>query len=113
VPAENRGAYLVTTHGAMQVYSWYIEPPDFPVDAPELGAGEVKSFTVVAKQFDPPDKYQLYNLTTGQPVSWIASSQQGMHLSLDAGSLPPGQYMWITPTDSMFGGQTWQYFKLR
>lgn len=37
-----------------------------------------------------------------------------MRLTLDpSGALPPGDYLLIVPTDSLYGGVTWQYFRLR
>jgi hypothetical protein len=97
----------------MQLYGWSIEPDDFPSDSPVLDLTTVHKFVVVSKQFDVPDAYQLYNGTTGQQVKWQSISQQGVELTFTAASLDPGNYEFVTPTDSMFGGDTYEYFTLR
>ena len=113
VPAENRGAYLVTGQGVMQLYSWYVEPADFPEDAPVLPKDSIKSITIVLKQFDEPDAYQLYDLGTNERIQWKDAKQEGIHLNLVPDTLPVGEYVLVVPTDSMFGGQTLHYFKIK
>lgn len=113
LPVDNRGAYLITDNGVMELFAWYVEPPDFPTDAPVLDAAGVKGITIIQKQFDQPENYRLYNLDTGQPVSWRGNHTEGMHLSLDPGSLSTGNYELIVPSDSMFGGYTWHFFTLQ
>ena len=113
VPAENRGAYLVTDDGAMQLFTWHVQPDGFPSDAPTLEPDRIRAATIVQKQFAEPDSYRLLNLTTGQTVEWASSAVDGMQLTLrPAGELPPGEYLFIVPSDSMFGGNTVHYFRL-
>jgi hypothetical protein len=113
VPEENRGAYLVTPQGAMQLYAWYVEPAIFPGDAPTLDADAIRSIVVVQKQFAAPEDYRLFNLTAGRPIAWQSARTQAMHLTLTPAPLPAGDYVLVVPTDSMFGGQTQHYFRLR
>lgn len=113
VPPDNRGAYLVTKDGVMQLFAWHVQPEGFPADAPTLELGTVRAATIVQKQFGVPDSYRLLNLTTGESVEWASSGADGMHLTLrPAGELPPGDYMLIVPSDGMFGGNTLHYFRL-
>ncbi len=113
VPTDNRGAYLVTDQGAMQLFTWHVEPDGFPADAPTLEAVSIQAAVVVQKQFAEPDSYQLINLTTGQRVGWASSAVDGMQLTLRAaGDLPPGEYVLIVPSDGMFGGSSVHYFRL-
>lgn len=113
VPPDNRGAYLVTDDGVMQLFTWHVQPEGFPADAPTLELGSVRAATIVQKQFAEPDSYRLLNLATGQPVEWASSAAEGMHLTLrPAGELPRGEYMLIVPSDGMFGGNTLHYFRL-
>ncbi|MDQ6905224.1 MAG: hypothetical protein M3176_00200 [Chloroflexota bacterium] len=114
VPAENKGAYLMTTQGVMQLYPWYVEPPTFPRDVPTLDAASVQAIALVEKQFDDLGKYHLYNLTTKEYIALSGTQRQTMHLTLNPeGRLAPGDYEFIAPTDGMFGGVTWQYFRVR
>lgn len=113
VPEENKGAYLVTGDGVMQLFTWRIEPPSFPDDAPTLDRDRVDAVVIVQKQFDEARNYRLYNLTSEQQVSWQAVSTDKQRLQLDPGPLEPGEYMLVVPTDSMFGGKTWHYFRLQ
>lgn len=113
VPEENRGAYLQTTNGAMQLYTWRVEPPNFPEDAPTLERASLQSIVVVQKLFDEVDRYRLYNLETNQQVQWVGSSSEAMQLTLAPPDLSPGPYMLVVPTDSMYGGNTWHYFRLQ
>jgi len=113
VPTDNRGAYLVTDDGVMQLFAWHIQPEAFPSDAPTLDLGSIRVATVVQKQFSEVDSYQLLNLTTGQSVDWASSAVDGMQLTLrPAGDLPPGEYVFIVPSDGMFGGNSLHYFRL-
>jgi hypothetical protein len=113
VPDENNGVYMITDQGVMQAYSWSIQPDDFPSDSPALDYTSVQKFVVVSKVFDDPQNYTLFNITTGEQIRWMSISQQGVELTLDPGPLQPGQYELDTPTDSMFGGDTYQYFTLK
>ena len=113
VPTDNRGAYLITTEGVMQLFTWHVQPEGFPTDAPTLDAGSITAATVVQKQFDDADSYRLLNLTTGRQVEWASSERDGMHLTLrPASQLAPGAYLLIVPSDGMFGGNTLHYFML-
>ena len=113
VPPDNRGAYLVTDAGVMQLFTWHVQPEGFPGDAPTLEPGSLRAATVVQKQFAEPDDYQLLNLTTGQAVEWASSVADGMQLTMrPAGELPPGEYLFIVPSDGMFGGNSMHYFRL-
>ena len=113
LPVDNRGAYLITSLGVMQLYSWYVEPEEFPQDAPMLDAASIQSIAVVQKQFDVPDNYQLYDMTTAQIVPWKSFQKNGMQMILTPSSLSPGDYELVAPTDSMFGGDTMHFFTLQ
>jgi hypothetical protein len=113
VPAENKGAYLVSEDGVMQLYTWRVEPADFPGDAPTLDSGTIEAIAIVQKQYDPPADYFLFDLTTNQAIPWQQSGEQDGRLVLQPPSLSAGDYMLVVPTDSMFGGKTWHYFRLR
>jgi hypothetical protein len=112
VPPENRGAYIVTSSGAMQLFDWYIEPDDFPGDAPTLDPTAVERIAVVQKQHVDPASYRLVHLTTNTVVGWASSSLDGMQLTLVPPPLAPGDYELIVPTDDMFGGSTSDFFRL-
>jgi hypothetical protein len=112
VPVENNGVYLVTNQGVMQIYSWSIEPDDYPSDTAVLKASGLQHFVIVSKQFDDPVNYRLYSLTTGQIIPWQSFDHKNGELILNAGPLNTGQYELDTPTDNMFGGHTWQFFTL-
>jgi hypothetical protein len=113
VPAENKGAYLVSEDGVMQLYTWRVEPADFPGDAPTLASGTIDAVAIVQKQYDPPADYLLYDLTTDRAVPWQQGAEQDGRLVLQPPALSAGDYMLVVPTDSMFGGKTWHYFHLR
>jgi hypothetical protein len=113
VPADNRGAYLVTDRGVMQLFTWYVEPDEFPRDAPTLPVGSVREIAVVQKAFDDQDRYQLIDLTDNRSVAWSSSSRDGMRLTLRLeGSLAAAEYLLVVPQDGMFGGQSWHYFRI-
>jgi hypothetical protein len=113
VPLENRGAYLVTDQGVMQLFTWYVEPDGFPGDAPTLAEGSVREIAVVQKAFDDQDRYQLIDLTDNRTVSWSTSSKDGMRLTLvPEAALAAADYLLVIPLDGMFGGQAWHYFRI-
>ena len=112
LPTENKGAYLMTDQGVMQLFTWYVEPEEFPVDAPVLAAGSVQAVAVVQKQFDQPENYQLYSLTEQRLIAWKSFQTQGTQLILTPGPLAPGEYELVVPTDSMFGGTSEHFFAL-
>jgi hypothetical protein len=113
VPRENRGAYLVTDRGVMQLYTWYVEPDGFPRDAPTLREGSVGEIAVVQKAFDVQDRYQLIDLTDDRSVTWASTSTDGMQLTLRPdGALAAAEYVLVVPLDGMFGGQSWHYFRI-
>lgn len=111
VPAENRGAYLTTDDGAMQLYTWRVEPTEFPSDAPGVQADRIHDVVVVLKVYDPPEDYRLYELDGGHEVRWVSTGEDDAgHLVLHPPVLSPGRYMLVVPTDSMYGGVTRHYF---
>lgn len=111
LPTDNEGAYLMTDQGVMELFEWYLEPDDFPEDAPTLQASSVHSVAIVMKQFDLPEHYVLVNGTTGDVIRWGSVSKEGTQLILTpAAPLPPGEYELTAPTDGMFGGSTYHYF---
>jgi hypothetical protein len=113
VPPDNRGAYLVTDRGVMQLFTWYVQPDAFPRDAPTLAPGSVREIAVVQKVFDDQDRYQLIDLTTNRSVAFGSSSTAGMRLTLRPdGALAAGEYLLVVPLDGMFGGQSWHYFRV-
>jgi hypothetical protein len=114
LPTDNEGAYLVTNQGVMELFEWYLEPDDFPTDAPTLQAKNVHSIAIVMKQFDLPEHYMLVNGTTGEQIHWGTVSENGTQLILTPNSpLAPGEYELSAPTDGMFGGDTYHYFILQ
>jgi hypothetical protein len=113
IPQDNRGAYLVTDRGVMQLFTWYVEPDEFPRDAPTLPEGSVREIAVVQKVFDDQDRYQLIDLTDNRAVGFASSSKEGMRLTLRPdGALVTGEYLLVVPLDGMFGGQSWHYFRI-
>ena len=40
LPEDNRGTYLITSLGVMQLYSWYVEPEEFPHGRSPFGRGQ-------------------------------------------------------------------------
>ncbi|MGE5224294.1 MAG: hypothetical protein ACM3PY_17800 [Omnitrophica WOR_2 bacterium] len=113
VPTDNNGVYLVTNQGVLQVYSWSIEPEDYPGDSAVLNTTDIQHIVVVSKQFDVAANYRLYSLSTGEVIPWQSYEKNGTQLTLNPGLLEAGQYELQTPTDNMFGGDTWQYFTLQ
>ncbi len=114
LPTDNDGAYLMTNQGVMELFEWYIEPDDYPSDAPTLQTANVHSIAIVMKQFDVPEHYVLMNGTTGEQIRWGTVSQNGTQLILTPASpLPAGEYELVVPTDGMFGGDTYHYFILQ
>ncbi len=111
LPTDNDGAYLRTDQGVMELFEWYIEPDDFPSDAPTLQAANVHAIAIVLKQFDVPEHYILVNGTTGEQIRWDSVSKNGTQMILTPPyPLAPGQYELMAPTDGMFGGDTYHYF---
>ncbi len=114
LPTDNEGAYLMTNQGVMELFAWYLEPDDFPSDAPTLQASNVHSIALVRKQFDLPEHYVLMNGTTGEQIRWGEVSKNGTQLILTpVEPLSPGEYELTAPTDGMFGGSTYHYFILQ
>ncbi|MEA2623737.1 MAG: hypothetical protein QOH61_2647 [Chloroflexota bacterium] len=113
VPQDNRGAYLVTDQGVMQLFTWYVQPDEFPRDAPTLPQGSVREIAVVQKLFDDQSRYQLIDLTTNRLIALASGSKVGMRWTMrpDA-DLAAAEYLLVVPLDGMFGGQTWHYFRV-
>lgn len=113
VPDENKGAYLVTDDGVMQLYSWDVEPTDFPPDAPVLEASRVHGLVLVQRAFDDVDAHVLYHIDRGHRVPWAGSAASPRHLELEwEGDLAPGRYLLVVPSDSSFGGVHRHYFRI-
>ncbi len=111
LPKDNEGAYLMTDQGVMELFEWYIEPDDFPSDAPTLQAANVHSIAIVRQQFDVPENYVLMNGTTGETIRWGTVSKNGTQMILTpAEPLTAGEYELVAPTDGMFGGDNYHYF---
>lgn len=113
LPEENRGAYLITDEGVMQVFTWRIDPVRFPEDAAVLPEGAIEQIAVVQKRFDPPENHRLYRDNDREPIPWADSKQDGTQLLLTpAEPLGPGRYELTVPTDSMYGGFTRHFFRI-
>lgn len=112
VPTTNRGTYVVTAKGAMQLFAWYVDPGEMPVDAPTLAPGDVQQIAVVQKVFAEPSDYRLFDLSRGTVVDWLSVSRSDGALELDPGPLGAGDYEVLVPTDGMFGGSTLHFFRL-
>jgi hypothetical protein len=111
VPDANRGAYLDTDDGVMQLFTWRVDPGEFPSDAPTLQADAIQQVAIVQKRFDPVDEHVLREVDEGRPVAWADAAQDGTVLRLTPdGPLPAGRYKLRVPTDSMYGGVTTHYF---
>lgn len=111
VPAENKGTYLVTDQGVMQLFTWRVEVPEFPADAPALSASTLREVAVVQRAFEEPAAFQLLALDDGgQIVPWAGSREGTGQLRLLLPPLPPGRYELVIPTDSSFGGVTRHFF---
>ncbi len=113
LPTDNRGAYLLTDQGVMQLFAWHLELDQVPEDAPTLDAAGLDAVAIVQKQFYPPEQYALLRIDAGVRIDWQSSRQEGTQLFLDPGPLQPGAYMLIVETDEMFGGRTYHYFRVR
>lgn len=114
VPTDNKGTYLITNKGVMELFAWNEEPEVFPGDAPTLQTGDIRSIAVVQNQFDTYDKYQLYDMNTETQVTLQGATVQGHELAFNLGRpLTPGQYMMVVPSDSMYGGEIWNFFKIK
>lgn len=112
IPAENRGAYVTTDDGVMQLFTWRVEPTEFPTDAPAFDPERIRSIAIVLKVFDPPENYMLYEYDTSHRVRWLRTDEVDGHLLLVPPRLSPGRYMLVVPTDSMYGGSTRHYFSI-
>ncbi len=114
VPTDNKGTYLITNKGVMELFTWNEEPEVFPSDGPTLQTGDISSIAVVQNQFDTYDKYQLYDMNTETQVTLQDGHAHGHELTFNLGRpLTPGQYMMIVPSDSMYGGEIWNFFKIK
>ncbi|HZD78861.1 MAG TPA: hypothetical protein VE646_02315 [Actinomycetota bacterium] len=113
IPAENRGTYVVTPDGVTQLYSWSILLDQMPADAPVLERADVDMFAVVQKQFDRLSNYRLIHLADDAEIPLRLVSERGMQLLLRPERLAAGAYLFVVPSDSMFGGSTYQYFRIR
>lgn len=113
LPLENRGAYLLTTRGFVELFEWHILFTELPEETPVFNSSDLQYVAVVQKQFSLPDAYQLINLENGAYISWQSSQEKDRQLILDPGPLPPGEYLFIRDTDDMFGGVTYHYFRVQ
>lgn len=112
VPSENRGAYVTTDDGVMQLYTWRVPPTEFPSDAPTFRPDRIRSLDVVLKVYDPPENYRLYEFDTSHEVAWVEASESEDALTLVPPRLDEARYMLVVPTDSMYGGTTRHYFSV-
>ncbi|MDQ6886098.1 MAG: hypothetical protein M3068_02265 [Gemmatimonadota bacterium] len=113
VPLENRGVYLVTPRGAMQLYSWVVPPEAMPSDSPFLSVLDVHAIVAVQRAFDEPTHYRLYALASGRIIPWRRAERAPHLLRLTPAEFAAGDYMLIVPSDGMYGGETRHYFRLR
>ncbi|MDQ2807682.1 MAG: hypothetical protein M3Z04_12365, partial [Chloroflexota bacterium] len=114
VPTDNKGTYLITNKGVMELFAWSEEPEVFPSDAPTLQPDDISSIAVVQNQFDTYDKYQLYEMNTETQMTLQDGHAQGHELTFKlGGTLTPGQYMMVVPSDSMYGGEIWNFFVIK
>lgn len=112
IPEGTPGAYVLTKQGAMPLYEWYMPMAKLPPDAAALAARSLRSLVIVSRRFQAPQVYILYSLGTQQPVGWHAVHHQGRQLFLEPPSLGPGDYLLIVPTEDVFGGNIYYYFRL-
>jgi len=112
IPENNPGAYLLTTQGAMPIYDWYMPMSKLPPDAAALQVASLRSLVIVSKQVHPSAAYILYDLGRQQTVAWQSVQRKGRQIFLQPPRLEPGDYLLIVPTDDVFGGNTYHYFRL-
>lgn len=110
VPLQNKGVYLQTTSGVLQLFSWTDPRDSFPSDAPTLPQGSVRQVVVVQNAFDSPGSYLLYRYGSAGAVPWQVSQVTGHRLDLVPTQLPPGRYLFLSRTDDSFAENTYQYF---
>jgi len=113
VPEANHGAFLISEQGATQLHDWHLPLAKAPSDAPVLVASDLQVLSVVMKQLDQATACTLFHLESGAVISWQASWRDGRQLLLDPGPLPAGDYLLAIPTDDVFGGKTYHYFRLQ
>jgi len=112
IPEDGPGAYLLTDQGVMQIYDWRMPMSKLPPDAAILQAESLRSLVIVGRQVHPAATYVLYDLGRQHTVGWQSTQRQGRQLFLQPSSLPPGDYLLIVPTEDLFGGNTYHYFRL-
>ena len=113
VPEENRGVYIITEAGVIQLFNWQLPLMALPDDAPVVDAESFQALSIVMKQIEPANSYQLFEMETGDLVSWQNAWRDGRQLLLDPGSLSAGDFMMVIPTDDLFGEKTYHYFRIR
>ena len=112
MPENDAGAYLLTDQGALPIYNWRMPMSKLPPDAAALEVGRLRSLVIVGQQVHSETAYVLYDLGRQHTVAWRSIHQQGRQLYLQPSSLPPGDYLLIVPTEDVFGGNTYHYFRL-
>lgn len=108
-----RSAYLVTEDGAMQLFDWNMPFTKIPSDAPVLEASRVHSISIVRKQFEPAENYQLIRLNDNQYVEWKNETRKSKQMILEPGQFTPGDYMLVAPQDDFYGATTYHFFRLK
>ncbi len=112
LPDDAVGDFLVTSQGYMPLFDWYMPLQAAPRDAPVLELGQLEQVIVFQKVLFPQDEYHLYQLETGSRVPWMDSQPLARKIILEPGMLMPGSYMLIIPTNGMFGGEIYHYFRV-
>ncbi len=112
LPDDAVGDYLATTKGYMPLFEWYMPLQAAPRDAPTLEMGELQQMVVFQKVLFQQDDYMLYQLETGDRMLWMGSDSLPRRINLQPGMLLPGSYMLIIPTNGMFGGNVYHYFRI-
>ncbi|MCL7453511.1 MAG: hypothetical protein M8467_10740 [Anaerolineae bacterium] len=108
----DRGAYLVTEQGTFELFRWHLPLSELPSDAPTHFAEQVHSVLVVSRNPAEATACRLYRLEVSAAVDWRRCERDANQLLLDPGPLPPGGYLLTVPTDDVFGGKTYYYFRL-
>ncbi len=112
MPAGVSGAYLLTEQGTLPLYEWYMPLQQAPRDSAVLSRLQIQQVVVAQKVLYPASDYQLYWLETGQRMAWQMEEQQDTRLLLKPANLPVGSFMLVVPTNGMFGGENFYYFKV-
>lgn len=112
VPSDADAIFLSTHRGEMELYPWAFPLARFPADAPLMHVGMVKDIFVSRPALDLPSTYNLIDLKSQRDLPLrtqkLPNGRQMRMIPLHP--IPPGHYLFLTPTAGMDGGNVWYYF---